>query len=498
MLQIVLLLSTVSFAEAEGCKESKEYEQKMLNAIEKQLNPHVGRVTEDLAKPGVKGNPEKVKSLEAYKGELTKFQEATDPAGKIAVLQTPEFKDAYKGAGFKVQSDRLKSACGSLTKFQNAKKAGDCKDVSDAFEGTPFKLSESQCKESKGSSRSGTDAVANLATKVSANSKSISKIQSEIKKLTSSGGGGFVGIVLSVIALVLAGVVGFLGRKKVGTLQQKLEMAEQKIEKLERKLAHVGKQMQEAERNHQEIEEKSKVMFNKTKQMVEDLRGQTGSIQSQVQQPAFDHNQIEHTDPVGDMATAIHEKPKKSGGLKFGGGKKEKPTQAPVSQMVKAFDGFLKIWHDNATVCQKLPGYQRFQTRLIQNADQYRTQLNVASFSEHEAESIVLPMLDLMVRFESELTHISLQLSGRFNNEVQLVHNIIYQGFGGELERNRIGKLKEVRPMFDTVDTSFQSVIDSRTVAPQFKGKVVEIWKVGMINMSGMKLLRRAEVISGG
>ena len=107
-------------------------------------------------------------------------------------------------------------------------------------------------------------------------------------------------------------------------------------------------------------------------------------------------------------------------------------------------------------------------------------------------------MLDLMVRFESELTHISLQLSGRFNNEVQLVHNIIYQGFGGELERNRIGKLKEVRPMFDTVDTSFQSVIDSRTVAPQFKGKVVEIWKVGVINMSGMKLLRRAEVISGG
>lgn len=158
----------------------------------------------------------------------------------------------------------------------------------------------------------------------------------------------------------------------------------------------------------------------------------------------------------------------------------------------------MKIWTDNEAILQNIPSYQRFQTRLIQNSAQFRSQLNIESFAAEEADSLIFPMLDLMVRFESELTHVSLQQAGRYNQEVELIHNIIYQGFGGELERNRIGKLKEVRPMFDTIDTSFQTVIDSRSVAQPFKGKIVEIWKVGVINMSGMKLLRRAEVISGG
>ena len=86
----------------------------------------------------------------------------------------------------------------------------------------------------------------------------------------------------------------------------------------------------------------------------------------------------------------------------------------------------------------------------------------------------------------------------KFDQQVTKVHEVVYQTFGTALEKNKIGKLKRIVPTKSTVDISFQKIIDSRPVkVEQYKGKVLEIHQVAMMNMSGIKLLRKAQVVSG-
>lgn len=334
MLQIVLLLSTVSFAEDESCTAYAQYEKTMLDTVVNELKPHMAKIEEELGKQEVKDNQENVKSLKAYKEQLTKFQESTDPAGQREVLQTQTFKDAYGGAGtgYQVQPNKLNKACDSWNKFQEAKKSDECKDFQDAFEETPFKLSESQCESS--SQNTQPQAKASAASGSNSTPRTNKNRASQSSSASSSGGGGFVGVILSVVALVLAGVIGFLGRKKVDTLQQKLEKAEKRIDKLQRKVDHLDSGMQESARKYSEIES----MSQKLKELIDGLHKQSASLQSQVEKVAEDNQSFENTDPLADMATTVHEKTKKSG-FKLGG-KKEKPTAGPVSKMVAAFDAF--------------------------------------------------------------------------------------------------------------------------------------------------------------
>ena len=475
MLQLILWLTVSAFAQdGPNCETLIQKYQKGVFA---QAEEHFGKL--ELEEQG------------ALKTQVDEFLAEQDLSQKSTLLVAIVEEDAFKDAIQEVSVED-KNLCGLWMdlKKENCLNVPGVKSLSHPK--MPFATSDKKCESAGGSQ----EEVNEITT---ADNDTIDTTTPNSKQDSPTSSGSLIGVILSLLGLLGIGTVFVLGRKNMSKLDDKLNNAVSSVEKLNKKVGKLQLQLQEAEYKQQQTENKAAQLSKHIESLMRELKSlspQTNPVQSQVEKVAEDNQSFENTDPLADMATTVHEKTKKSG-FKLGG-KKEKPTAGPVSKMVAAFDAFLKLWTDNEAILQNIPSYQRFQTRLIQNSAQFRSQLNIESFAAEEADTLIFPMLDLMVRFESELTHVSLQQAGRYNQEVELIHNIIYQGFGEELERNRIGKLKEVRPMFDTIDTSFQTVIDSRSVAQPFKGKIVEVWKVGVINMSGMKLLRRAEVISGG
>lgn len=508
MLQVVLLLSSISYAQEDGkCPEYETYKTEVLKLVDVYVDTNIDqfeKINSDTSQKTLDPNDTSENDLQGFVSYLKEIRSEKDEEKKISLIERSRFNgefDKIKDKDTFKKPEKPISACGSLRLFKDKKgRAGEnessCSKMSNQFSGSVFSLKDNDCR--TGSRESGEKPKNQSSPKKTLNPPSDKTETIKIDLPTEANEytvGDLFGVVVSALSIIFLCILGLFGRKKMNELTEKFELATQKSEQLDRKIKDLHKKLKESEQNAQRVESAHKEMFENLKKMIHRVQHQSDRVSGSVEDVPLMSASLESVDT--EEPTNVQSKPKKVGGVKLSAKKGRQVEKPPVSSMVNALNAFIKIWKDNVSICQKMPGYERFNKRLFQNVEQYRSQLNIETFTEEDAESFIFPLLDLMVRFESELMHLNLQLSGRLQAEVQMVHSIVYQKFGAELERNRVGRLQEVHPMVDDINTSFQSVIDSKNVAGPYKGKVVEIWKVALMNMSGMKLIRRAEVISG-
>ena len=487
MVQLIALLGQFSFAQEATCSSYEMYTKQMYAAIKTNCE------TITSLKPIDKTKQKKLTELSTACGVASQADDATVeksitdvlavsvPMNELGTLDLVQYRivDKFYSAPADV--------CEAWQQFQKATKdqPDTCGKIDDIFDNTLFALDEKICPVVKAPPVVEAQPVPPPVVKKEKVSVQANKPQDGNQIASNDTAGDMMGIIamiLAIVALIGTGVLIKLGVTKMSVLETKLVEANEQMKKLERKLLECTTKQQGVDATVQKLTSE----IQKIAQDLVHIAQSAASVQSVPSQNVA-------VTPEEDNPSV------KRGGLKLGSKKEVEPVEPTphVEPMVTYFRHLLELWNGNLQVCQQLPNYQRFESRFIQNSAKYQEMLNISSFTEKELDAFIFPLLDLMVRFESELIHLNLQSGNQLQTQVNTIHNIVYKGFGAEIEKNKLGKLVEVIPMSHAVDTNYQTVIDSRNVTGQFKGKVVELWKIPMMNMSGMKLVRRAEVISG-
>ena len=492
MVQLIALLGQFSFAQDATCSSYDTYTQQMYASIKakcetitsltlpKETNSKKSPITnlKDLSKKCDAAVKTDDANLEQ---SITDVLSVSVPMAELTTLDLVQYR---------IVNDFYSSpvdACKAWQEFQKAIKdqPDKCRTIDDRFINTLFGLDVKTCPVVEVPSVVEEQPAPKPVVEKEEVPVQDNKPQDANQSASNDSAGdmtSIIAMILAIVTLIGMGVLIKLGVSKMSVLEKKLAEANEQMKQLEEKLLQCTTKQQLVDATVQKLTSE----IQKVAQDIVRIQQSAASVQSVASQNI--------------TVTPEEENPSvKRGGLKLGGKKEVEPMESTpyVEPMVTYFRHLLELWHGNLQVCQQLPNYQRFESRFIQNSAKYQEMLNIASFTEKELDAFIFPLLDLMVRFESEFIHLNLQSGGQLQNQVNTIHNIVYNGFGAEIEKNKLGKLIEVIPMSHAVDTNYQTVIDSRNVTGPFKGKVVELWKIPMMNMSGMKLVRRAEVISG-
>ena len=276
-----------------------------------------------------------------------------------------------------------------------------------------------------------------------------------------------------------------------------------------------------SQKDHNVPVEKDTRMTEKHKKLTEDINNMRSRLGTQIKElesvvhtlnDTVQHQEerIKHLlSTIQELETKLHSQPPKSEPskdepsakktrVKFGSKTPSKPTAStPTFPLVNLYNTFLSIWNTHQKTLKNLSSYQYFQGNLITNKDALIKQFSVNTLKEEEAKQFLLPVVDQIANLQSQLVLLNIETSINTTVLSTQLFELIYKGYNQWFQEHAIGKFIVTKPLQSDFQELYHQISESKSVSPQYKNKIIEVWGLGLMSMNGSSLLRRAKIVVG-
>ena len=306
---------------------------------------------------------------------------------------------------------------------------------------------------------------------------------------------GLATIIISLLALGLS-IRNYFGGQKMSTSAEKnLSIAKEMIDEMTKNEQKLRKDVMELRQENQGL----KVRVQKLEAVIQKLSAKNKQLVDAIKQHSVqlkkNHESRNKTPSPTNQPSTRKEEPS---GISFGTPTTHTQTTKPSKPFIKNLKSIELFWENEADeLLSILPDLQFFTRKIANHFAHFFHELSNKDTSHEIINEIILPILDQVSLLLSRLTIADLNGQGDFEEQIQFLHECIYSDIGAEIQELNYGKLIEIRCLQTMFDDIRHMATSNMSIGSAYINKVVEVSHVGVIDIDGRKLLRKAEVKVG-